>query len=187
MYETLKDIHDVYAPLATDAWGVVGKIHDPIFQHHVLDALYDLDALLPQQDKAARTSRTIHATHRRRANLTNSTATSRAILTSSLMRWQTQHQLTPDPQHLLIQQWCVWPRKKRSSRTRWPRQLLPHLLVMYPTLLAILHKLMSTSHLNSSLLQRTHRIRLQNPTLGGFWTVWRRSRFPNRKPWPGSR
>lgn len=52
--QALKDLHDEHTPLAADTWDVVEKIHDPILQHHVLDALAELDALLPQQDTAAR-------------------------------------------------------------------------------------------------------------------------------------
>lgn len=52
--QTLKDIHNVHEPLASDAWDVVDKIHDPVHQHNLQDALADLDALLPQQDAAAR-------------------------------------------------------------------------------------------------------------------------------------
>lgn len=51
---TLKEIQDEHAPLAADAWDVVNTIHDPIYQHNVIDALSELDALLPQQDAAAR-------------------------------------------------------------------------------------------------------------------------------------
>jgi hypothetical protein len=52
--QTLKDIHEEHAPLASEAWDVAEKIQDPVHQHNLLDALADLDALLPQQDSAAR-------------------------------------------------------------------------------------------------------------------------------------
>jgi uncharacterized protein involved in exopolysaccharide biosynthesis len=52
--KALQDIREAHGPLVADAWDVVDKIHDPVYQRNLLDALADLDALLPQQDVAAR-------------------------------------------------------------------------------------------------------------------------------------
>jgi hypothetical protein len=52
--QALKDLHDTQEPLSSSAHNAASQIHDPAHQQKVLEALADLDSLLPQQEAAAR-------------------------------------------------------------------------------------------------------------------------------------
>lgn len=47
-------MHDEYEPFSANAYNAADTISDPVRHHNLLEALNDLDSLLPQQDAAAR-------------------------------------------------------------------------------------------------------------------------------------